>query len=85
MAGLVSWVVAENPQQWVRSTLDSCSRLYELWIVGLDRSRPALAKAFRPSAALRPLAGPGAYGDMQDHHKSDFGGGIGASNVQCHC
>src|SRR6266481_8797861 len=38
--------------------------LHQIGIVGLDRSRP-VPKAFRPSTALRPLAGPRALAECR--------------------
>src|SRR5882724_8742465 len=52
-------------------------------VIGLDRSRP-VPKAFRPSTALRPLAGPRALAECQISIRPEFGSGIGASNVKRH-
>src|SRR5258706_2822595 len=63
--------------------IDSRLFLHQVGVVGLDRSRP-VPKAYRPSTALRPLAGPRALAECQISIRPEFGSGIGASNVKRH-
>jgi hypothetical protein len=47
-----------------KASLDFRGVLRHLSSVGLERSRPAYPKAFRPSTALCPRAGPRVFGEM---------------------
>src|SRR5262245_45477303 len=68
--------VSNDQQQPRFFHLDFCPLLHHLSRVGLETQSPGHPKAFRPSTALSPLAGPRAFGGCRFPYRSETGGGL---------